>query len=86
MIKEIENIEENVDHDKRSFIGSNEKVYSLDSFKTFERLIKDIPYQNMTIDKAELKQNKIAEKIDDLRAYPARGSKCIDLKESISKI
>ena len=86
MIKEIENIEENVDHDKMSFIGSNEKVYSLDSFKKFERLIKDIPYQNMTIDKAELKQNKIAEKIDDLRAYPARGSKCIDLKGSISKI
>ena len=86
MIKEIENIEENVDHDKISFIGSNEKVYILDSFKTFERLIKDIPYKNMTIDKAELKQNKIAEKIDDLRAYPARGSKCIDLKGSISKI
>ena len=86
MIKEIENIEENVDHDKMSFIGSNEKVYSLDSFKTFERLIKDIPYKNMTIDKAELKQNKIAEKIDDLRAYPARGSKRIDLKGSISKI
>ena len=86
MIKEIENIEENVDHDKISFIGSNEKVYILDSFKTFERLIKDIPYKNMTIDKAELKQNKIAEKIDDLRAYPTRGSKCIDLKGSISKI
>ena len=86
MIKEIENIEENVDHDKISFIGSNEKVYILDSFKTFERLIKDIPYKNMTIDKAKLKQNKIAEKIDDLRAYPARGSKCIDLKGSISKI
>ena len=86
MIKEIENIEENVDHEKISFIGSNEKVYILDSFKTFERLIKDIPYKNMTIDKAELKQNKIAEKIDDLRAYPARGSKCIDLKGSISKI
>ena len=86
MIKEIENIEENVDHDKISFIGSNEKVYILDSFKTFEKLIKDIPYKNMTIDKAELKQNKIAEKIDDLRAYPARGSKCIDLKGSISKI
>ena len=86
MIKEIESIEENVDHDKISFIGGNKNVYSLDSFKTFERLIKDIPYKDMAIDKAELKQNKITEKIDDLTAYPARGSKCIDLKENISKI
>ena len=40
----------------------------------------------MTIDKTKQKKNKIAEKIEDLTAYPARGSKCIDLKESISKI
>ena len=86
MIKEIESIEKNVDPDKIPFIGGNKKFYSFDSFKTLEKLYKDIPYKNMTIDKAELKQNKIAEKIDDLRAYPARGSKCIDLKGSISKI
>ena len=29
----------------------------------------------MTIDDAEIKQNEFAEKIDELRAYPARGSK-----------
>ena len=86
MIKEIERIEENVDHEKISFIGSNKKVYSLDSFTTFERLIEDIPYKIMAIDKAELKQNNIAEKIDDLRSYPSRECKCIDLKESMSKI
>ena len=39
----------------------------------------------MTIDGAEIKQNKYAEKIDELRAYPARGSKYIGLKESVSK-
>ena len=27
----------------------------------------------MTIDEAEIKQNKYAEKLDELRAYPARG-------------
>ena len=86
MIKEIESIEKNVDPDKISFIGGNKKVYSFDSSKTLERLYKDIPYKNMTIEKAELKQNEIAEKIEDLTAYPARGSKCIDLQESISKI
>ena len=31
--------------------------------------------QRLTIDDAEIKQNEFAEKIDELRAYPARGSK-----------
>ena len=39
----------------------------------------------MTIDKAEVKQNGFTEKLDDLRAYPARDSKFIYLKESVSK-
>ena len=82
LIKEIKSIEENVDYDKLSFTVSNKKVYSLDSFKTFETLIKDIRNKNIPIDKVETKQNKLAEKLDDLRAYIARGSKFIDLKES----
>ena len=36
----------------------------------------------MTIDGAEMKQNKYAEKLDELRPYPARVPKYIDLKES----
>ena len=44
-------------------------------FKTLEKLIKDIHNKSMTIDKAEMKQNKFAEKIDELRAYGAKGSK-----------
>ena len=39
----------------------------------------------MTIDEAEIKQNKFAEKLDGLRAYPARGSTYIDLQESASR-
>ena len=38
----------------------------------------------MTIDEADVKQNEFAEQLDELRAYPARGSKYIDLKESVS--
>ena len=76
MIKEIKNHEENVD-----YVG-NKNVYGLDSFKTFEKLIKDIRNKKMATDKAETKQNKFAEKLDELRACPARGSKYIDLKES----
>ena len=34
----------------------------------------------MTIDEAEVKQKKFTEKLDDLRAYPARESEYIDLK------
>ena len=42
LIKEIKRIEENVGYDKISFTGGNNKVYGLDSFKTFEKLIKNI--------------------------------------------
>ena len=85
MIKEIKNLEENVDSDKLSFTGGNKKVYGLDSFKTFEKLIKDISSKDMTIDEAEIKQNKFAEKLDELRAYSARSFKCTNLKQSISQ-
>ena len=85
LIREIKTIEKNVDYDKLSFTAGNKKVYGLDSFKTFEKLLKDIHDKNMTIDKAEVKQNGFTEKLDDLRAYPARDSKFIYLKESVSK-
>ena len=52
---------------------------------TLEKLIKDILSKNMTIDRAEIRQNKYAQKLDELRAYPARMSKYIDSKESVSK-
>ena len=42
LIKEIKRLEENFDYDKISFTGGNNKVYGLDSFKTFEKLIKNI--------------------------------------------
>ena len=51
------------------------KVYSIDSFKTFEKLINDILNINMTADKPERKQNKFSEKLDRLRASTATGSK-----------
>ena len=71
LIREIKSMEENVDYDKLSFTGSNKKAYGRDSFKTFEKLIKNILKTNMTIDKAERKQNEYSEKLDGLRAYPA---------------
>ena len=80
MIKEIKSIEENVDFDKLSFTGSNKKVYGLDRFKIFEKLIKSVRNKSMTIDEAEVKQKKFTEKLDDLRAYPVRESEYIDLK------
>ena len=45
-------------------MGGNKKVYGLDSFRTFEKLIKDIRNKNMTIDEAEVKQNIFGEKLD----------------------
>ena len=85
LLKEMKSIEDNVDYNKLSFMGGNRKVYGLDGFKTLEKLIEDILSQNMTIDGPETKQNKYAEKLNELRPYPARGSKYIGLKESVSK-
>ena len=61
------------------------KKFSLGIFKTLEKLIKDILSKNMTIDEAKIKQIKYVERLDELRAYPARRSKYIGLKESVSK-
>ena len=85
LIKEIKSIEDNVDYGKLSFMGGNKNVYGLDSSKTLERLIKDILSKDMTIDRAQTKQNKYAENHNELRAYSARGSKYIGLKKSVSK-
>ena len=84
LIKEIKSIEENVDYDKLSFTGGDKKVYGLDSFKTFEKLIKDILSIIITIDETKIKQNKFAEQFDELRAYTP-GGKYIGLKESVFK-
>ena len=39
----------------------------------------------MTIDETEIKQNEFAEELDKSKAYPAGGSKYIELKESVPK-
>ena len=75
LLKEIRDIGDNVDYAKSSFTGGNKKVYGLKNFKRLEKLIEDMWNRDMTIDDAEIKQNKFAEKTDELRAYPARGSK-----------
>ena len=62
-----------------SFTDVNKKVYELDIFQTFEKFIKDIRSKNITIDEKEIKQNKFAQKLDESRACPARGSKYICL-------
>ena len=80
MIKEIKSTEDNVGYEKLSFAVRNKKVYSFNNFKTLEKLIKDIYNRNMTIDEAEIKQNEFVGKLHKLRAYPAGGSKYIDLK------
>ena len=81
LIKEIKGIEDSVGYDKLFFTGGNKKVYNLNSFMTLEKLIKDILSKNMTIDGAEIRQNKYAEKLDELRAYPARMPKYILKRE-----
>ena len=85
LIKETKTMEDNVGYSKLSFMGGKKKVYGYKNFRTLEKLIKDLINRNMTIDKAEIKQNELAEKLDKLRAHAAKGYKYIDLKESVYK-
>ena len=85
MLKETKDIGDSVDHDKLFFMGGNKKYYSFENFKTVKKLIKDIHSKKVTIDWAEIKQNEFFKKIDELRAYPARGPKYIDLRKMFLK-
>ena len=85
MRKETKDIGDSVDYDKLFFMGGNKKYYSFENLKTLKKLIKDIHSKKVTIDWAEIKQNEFFKKIDELRAYPARGPKYIDLKKNVSK-
>ena len=84
LLKEIKDIGDNVDYDKILFTGGSKKVYGFKNFRMLEMLFKDIYNRNMTIDEVN-KKNEFAEKIGELRTYQARGSKYIDLQESVSK-
>ena len=83
LIKEIKSIEDNVDYSKLSFVGGNKNLYGFKNFKTFEKLIKDLHNRNMTTDEVETNQSVFVVNLHKLRAYPTRGSKYIDLKESV---
>ena len=85
LLKEIKEIEDNVDYEKLFFTGGNKKVHCFKNFKTLEKLTSDIYRRNLKIDEAEMKQNKFFEELDKLKDYPARGPKYIHLKESVSK-
>ena len=74
LIKEIKIIGDNGDYNQLSFVGGNKEVYSFKNFKTLKKLIKYLHNRNITIGEAEIKQNKFAEELDKLRAYPARES------------
>ena len=55
-------MEDSVDNDKLSFRGGNKKV---SGFVTLEKLIKDILSKDMIIDRAEIKQNKYVENLNN---------------------
>ena len=60
LLKKIEIIEENVDYDKLSYTDGNKKSYGFKNCKTLKKLIKDLHNKNMTVYKAEIKQNEFA--------------------------
>ena len=85
MIEEINSIKKNVDYKKLSSWDGNRKHYDFTNFKTLKELIKGICDKNMTIDVTERKLDEFAKMLDALKAYPAKKSKYVKLKENLSK-
>ena len=56
------------------------EIKSIEENVDFDKLSFTGSNKSMTIEEAEVKQKKFTEKLDDLRAYPARESEYIDLK------
>ena len=83
LIGEIRAIQKNVDYRKLKIIGGNKVTYGFSDCKTFNELYRDLYYKNMTINNAEMKQNKFNSKRDALNNYSPKNKKNIEAKNSL---
>ena len=56
LIEEIKIIQKDVDHRKLIIRGGNNVTYDFSDFKTFDELFRDLYYEKMTINDAEIRQ------------------------------
>ena len=83
LIEEIKIIQKDVDHRKLIIRGGNNVTYDFSDFKTFDELFRDLYYEKMTINDAEIRQNKFNSKRDALDNYSPKDKKYIEAKNSL---
>ena len=83
LIEEIKIIQKDVDHRKLIIRGGNNVTYDFSDFKTFDELFRDLYYEKMTINDAEIRQNKFNSKRDALDNNSPKDKKYIEAKNSL---
>ena len=82
LIEEIKIIQKDVDYRKIIIRGGNNVTYDFSDFKSFNELFRDLYYKKMTINDAEIRQNKFNLKVDALDNYSPKNKKYIEAKNS----
>ena len=83
LIEEIRIIEKDVNYKKLIIRGGKNVTYNFSDFKTFNEFFRDLYYKKMTINDAEIRQNKFDSKRDALDNYPPRVPEYIEAKNSL---
>ena len=83
LINEIKSIQKDVDYRKLETIGGNNVTYDFIDYKTFKELLRDIYYENMSIDEAKQKQSGFNVVINDLIRYSPRDQKYFESKNKL---
>ena len=72
LINEIRCIQKDVDYRKLKFADGKGVTYDFSDYTTFKELFRDIYYRNMSINKAERKQNEFNAALSVLSGYSPR--------------
>ena len=80
LIEEIKIIQKDVDYRKLKITGGNKNMYDFSDYKTFKEVFRDIYYRNMSINKAEQKQDEFDTVHGFLNEYSPRDQKYIEAK------
>ena len=83
LIEEIKIIQKDVDYRKLKITGDNNTTYDFSDYKTFKELFRDLYYRNMTINKAERKQEEFDGVIGVLSAYSTKREEYVEAKNKL---
>ena len=86
LIEEVRAIQKDVNYRTLKIRGGNNVTYDFSDCKTFNELYRGLYYKNMTINDAEMKQNKFNSIRVALNNYSPKDKKYIEAKNSLAKM